>query len=345
MKVWQTRRTSQIHRLDIGRIVVAITLGLAGAPTHVEGCAFHPMTSSLAPALAGMSSADPFAKYLNASDGPLVDKNDDVKLIVGFESRSNRLTTIDAEALDRLAMTLQSRPNMLLIVLVPSSGDSTTRRFVASRLAVVQQELSKRGIVGETVKSPRSDRNDTGIVLLIVPRSMSSTPLEIRPPTLPPAPGAVGVQEQAKNVVPITPLALLPGADVEKGTKVVEIADTSSGLASTPGRASPDKVLSDVEIERNPIRSVADANVKETWVANVGQSLRTVLQEWGGRAGWTIVWLSDREYPIDASANFSGDFLKVAGQLLTGFSTATPVPSAHFYKGNRVLLVESGEGR
>jgi len=73
--------------------------------------------------------------------------------------------------------------------------------------------------------------------------------------------------------------------------------------------------------------------------------LRDVLREWGERAGWTVVWQSDHEYPVEASADFSGDFTEAATQLFEGFATVAPAPFAHFYKGNHVLVVRSGEGR
>lgn len=281
------------------------------------------------------------AAILLLADGPAV-ADDSMKLVLGFESRSTRLTAADTGALDRLVATLESQPDNHLVVFAPSPRSDAIRHFVASRLAVVSQELLRRGIIGETVKSPRSDGNDADIVLWIVPRALPSTPLEILPVTDVSLPLAVVPSLPAKNDVPSAPVSLLPGDGGGKdGTPAVRtdavLVPEGSGTQSIPPKRNG--------IDTAPASASSDIDVEELWVAVVGQSLRTVLKDWSARAGWTVVWQSDREYPVDAAATFSGDFTKAAGQLFEGFATAIPAPAAHFYKGNHVLLVESGEGR
>jgi hypothetical protein len=76
------------------------------------------------------------------------------------------------------------------------------------------------------------------------------------------------------------------------------------------------------------------------WVATAGRSLRSVLQEWGEHSGWTIVWQSSFDYPIDASASYAGDFQTAAKALVIGFADAVPPPVAHVYRANQVLLIK-----
>lgn len=85
--------------------------------------------------------------------------------------------------------------------------------------------------------------------------------------------------------------------------------------------------------------------VAEMWTAPAGRHLKAVLQDWAGRAGWTVVWQSDHDYPLEATASFSGDFTEAARQLVAALATVAPAPYANFYKGNQVLVVHSGEGR
>jgi len=79
------------------------------------------------------------------------------------------------------------------------------------------------------------------------------------------------------------------------------------------------------------------------WIANEGDTLRALLQEWGDRAGWRVVWSSDREYTLEAGAVFRGDFIDVTSALIRAFARATPAPQATFYRGNRVLVINTQE--
>lgn len=80
-----------------------------------------------------------------------------------------------------------------------------------------------------------------------------------------------------------------------------------------------------------------------SWVVANGQTLRQVLQNWCDKEGWDLVWATSREYPIEASAVFKGRFVDVASALVRNFGRATPIPYAKFYKGNRVLVISTGE--
>lgn len=85
----------------------------------------------------------------------------------------------------------------------------------------------------------------------------------------------------------------------------------------------------------------ADASQQE-WVARGGQTLRQTLEKWSADAGWAIAWESERDYPLQASASFYGDFETASGNLLRAFSLAEPPVRATIYRGNRVIVVSSG---
>lgn len=89
---------------------------------------------------------------------------------------------------------------------------------------------------------------------------------------------------------------------------------------------------------------VADSNEPvEDWLAPEGASLRTVLQDWGDRAGWRVAWNTDREYILQAGAMFRGRYHDVAAALLHAYARALPSPYGTFYRGNRVLVVSTIE--
>ena len=81
----------------------------------------------------------------------------------------------------------------------------------------------------------------------------------------------------------------------------------------------------------------------EDWLAEEGKSLKTLLTEWSDRAGWRLIWNTNRNYTLTAGAMFRGRFADVSSALIRAFARAKPAPIATFYKGNRVLVVETLE--
>lgn len=81
----------------------------------------------------------------------------------------------------------------------------------------------------------------------------------------------------------------------------------------------------------------------EDWLAEEGNTLKSTLSEWSDRAGWRLIWNSNRNYKLTAGAMFRGRFADVSSALIRAFARARPAPIATFYKGNRVLVVETLE--
>lgn len=79
------------------------------------------------------------------------------------------------------------------------------------------------------------------------------------------------------------------------------------------------------------------------WEAKIGDTLRGLLMQWGGKAGWTVIWKLDRDYHLEAGVIFRGTFTEVSGALIRSFARATPAPIGTFYKGNRVLVISTQE--
>ena len=81
------------------------------------------------------------------------------------------------------------------------------------------------------------------------------------------------------------------------------------------------------------------------WTALGGSTLRQTLDEWSGQSGWVIAWETELDYPLRASAEFYGDFETAAGNLIRAFSRAQPPVRATVFKGNRVIVVTSGQDK
>jgi hypothetical protein len=84
-------------------------------------------------------------------------------------------------------------------------------------------------------------------------------------------------------------------------------------------------------------------DVVRDWVAKEGMTLRETLQQWADIEGWELVWNTNREYPLRASAIFRGRFKDVSSAVIRNFSRATPQPMARYYFGNRVLVISTME--
>lgn len=88
---------------------------------------------------------------------------------------------------------------------------------------------------------------------------------------------------------------------------------------------------------------VAEEDPVKDWLAEEGQSLKTLLTEWSNQSGWRLVWKTNRNYTLSAGAMFRGRFADVSAALVRAFGRARPAPIATFYKGNRVLVIETME--
>lgn len=86
-----------------------------------------------------------------------------------------------------------------------------------------------------------------------------------------------------------------------------------------------------------------ESSTNKDWLAEEGQSLKELLTMWSDEAGWRLIWKTNRNYTLNAGAMFRGNFADVASALIRAFARARPAPIATFYKGNRVLVIETME--
>lgn len=92
---------------------------------------------------------------------------------------------------------------------------------------------------------------------------------------------------------------------------------------------------------------VAEIEVNDSsilvWDAKEGDNLRELLTAWSKKAGWKLLWNTNRNYVLSAGAMFKGKFTDVSSALVRAFARARPAPIATYYKGNRVIVVETME--
>lgn len=136
------------------------------------------------------------------------------------------------------------------------------------------------------------------------------------------------------------------GERTPRDQNIVQTGAGSNMSASIPPSVDDeveeyDEVVAE-EAEDAPAAQNAEDPV-EDWLAEEGQNLKDLLSEWSDRAGWRLVWKTNRNYPLTAGAMFRGRFADASAALIRTFARAKPAPVATFYKGNRVLLVETME--
>ncbi len=82
----------------------------------------------------------------------------------------------------------------------------------------------------------------------------------------------------------------------------------------------------------------------EVWSAQRGDTLHKVLVNWCRKANVELQWLSEYDYPLQASSNFNGGFEDAVRGLLSGFENAQPQPVGELHAnssaGQMVLVVQ-----
>lgn len=77
------------------------------------------------------------------------------------------------------------------------------------------------------------------------------------------------------------------------------------------------------------------------WAALSGSTLRETMQAWAKTVGWTIVWDTDTNYRLRASASFSGSFVNAVTELVDSIHVNNPELTVTMYLGNRVVHVQT----
>ncbi len=101
--------------------------------------------------------------------------------------------------------------------------------------------------------------------------------------------------------------------------------------------------INNINNSDNSNNNDSQEELTKDWLAEEGQSLKDLLTAWSEEAGWRLIWKTNRNYTLNAGAMFRGNFADVSSALVRAFARARPAPIATFYKGNRVLVIETME--
>ena len=125
-----------------------------------------------------------------------------------------------------------------------------------------------------------------------------------------------------------------PGAPIDPA---VETGAVDGGFAGSDEGSSPDR---GVALNQGDSLDQGDA----LWVVERARhgTLRAVLEDWGGRAGWTVVWNSARRFAVGADAYFGGGFLDAVDELLAAPATRRSLVALAHEPNRHLVIVDAG---
>ncbi len=105
-----------------------------------------------------------------------------------------------------------------------------------------------------------------------------------------------------------------------------------SALAPAMPEPMPSVVVSGIA----PAPLAGSGGAPEAWEADRGDGLRKVMERWAHRANVELNWMSEYDYPLQASVRFTGTFEDAVRSLLTGFEGAHPQPVAELHSNSKI---------
>lgn len=122
-----------------------------------------------------------------------------------------------------------------------------------------------------------------------------------------------------------------------------EVSDYEAEISGQNQNATNEAVVENLGANQSQTSESGEESQNKDWLAEEGQSLKDLLTQWSNESGWRLIWKTNRNYTLNAGAMFRGNFADVASALVRAFARARPAPVATFYKGNRVLVIETME--
>ena len=178
---------------------------------------------------------------------------------------------------------------------------------------------------------------DSGTYRVVLPKGATLTSDASNP-----VPGTIAVPDKKAN----SRVDVLPDGSVKTTTIEVTTEPTpEGGYQETTRRIErlDTEKKGAVWVEKSLVEKVDYGDGVHDWEATRGETLRSLLMQWGEVSGWTVIWKLDKDYKLEAGVVFRGTFTEVASAIIRTFARAVPAPIGTFYKRNRVLVVSVQE--
>lgn len=118
------------------------------------------------------------------------------------------------------------------------------------------------------------------------------------------------------------------------------IAPPTRDVLDLPACEPVDRYTDTQDVAYRALRySCIPVEPSKVWFAHGGNTVRTTLEAWGKKAGWTVVWNSDKDWTIPASFAHSGQFEAVATWMFRQLAAEGVLCKVRFYEGNQTVVV------
>lgn len=212
----------------------------------------------------------------------------------------------------------------------PVAPAGELRSVATGEIVLATTATSPAPVVSSSAAMSRAEQTMANIEPSAAPVVLSpaTRPIEVHAPQV--VEPVVIVRQETVAVlqpVPEVPRAVEADPTVIAATDVNDraIMDTRSGVASEP--------------------VATHALPQDSWTADRGQTLHSVLTTWSDRAGVQLVWSTDFDYPLAASVVLNDSYENAVRTLLSGFGAVSPQPVGRLHRqgnaGQRVLIVET----
>lgn len=91
----------------------------------------------------------------------------------------------------------------------------------------------------------------------------------------------------------------------------------------------------------SPLQSHSVSSGQRNWAALSGNTLKDTLEAWASTDGWTVVWDTDQNYRLRASATFHGTLIDAITKIVDSIHVSNPELTVTVYTGNRVVHVQT----
>ncbi|MEA9776954.1 toxin co-regulated pilus biosynthesis Q family protein [Xanthomonas campestris pv. raphani] len=115
-----------------------------------------------------------------------------------------------------------------------------------------------------------------------------------------------------------------PPFSAEGAKKAPEVATADGKLANKPAETIP------APLPPPP---------KPVWAAENGTSLRYSVSQWAKRAGWTVVWDAEVDYPIAGTLSYEGEFVEAVAGIFRAHSRSTIPLRVDIYPRQKLIHI------
>ena len=127
-------------------------------------------------------------------------------------------------------------------------------------------------------------------------------------------------------------------ADKQPTPAVVRPVPEDGEVATAPGSGEPVRARADVAATSASLAREEPIS-QHRWRVAGGSTLAEILAAWGSRANVEVVMLTDREYRIESSHTYTGEFMDAVRTLLFGLGHLPYAPVGEVLDDGRMLVV------